>query len=660
MQSFWNDSETTSISNDLLALRVYTSQLLGRNPALVLHGGGNTSVKITEKDLFGRDVDVLYVKGSGWDLATIEKPGFSPVRMDTLLQMAELETLTDTDMVKYQRAAMLNPNAPNPSVETILHALIPYTFVDHTHADSVVTLTNSPGGADLIRQVYGDRIVIIPYVMPGFILAKTVYDIMKDKDWSQVDAMILLNHGVFTFADTAREAYEDMINIVTKAETYLEAQGLYTAPTKEQSGQIFSLEQLLPLADLRQAVSQQRGIPTLARLNHHIASVAYSEMADISSIASRGPLTPDHSIRTKRVPMVVENDDPAASAAAYAAEYTAYYQRHVRNETMLDPAPRWAVWPSRGTISLGTNVKECVIIENISNHTLNAIQTAEKMGGWRPLGEKDIFDVEYWELEQAKLKRGGSKPPFNGHVAVVSGAAHGIGRACATHLSTLGAAVLALDIDPAVSEIASTTIMPLVCDVTDTAALENALAQAIQTFGGIDIVVSNVGFFPASQSIESIESLMWQKALDVNLTSHQLLWQKCIPFLKRSLNPSINVIASKNVPAPGPNASAYSVTKAGLTQLARVAALELGQFGIRVNTLHPNGVFDTKLWTSELLEKRAASYGITVDQYKRNNILNVEVTSQDVADMVAQLAGPAFAKTTGAQIPLDGGNNRVI
>ena len=327
---------------------------------------------------------------------------------------------------------------------------------------------------------------------------------------------------------------------------------------------------------------------------------------------------------------------------------------------MLDPAPRWAVWPDWGTVSLGTNVKECVIIENISNHTLNAIQTAEKLGRWTPLNDKHIFDVEYWELEQAKLKRGGAKPPFNGHVAVVSGAAHGIGRACALNFAKLGAAVLALDIDPAVTGIASTSILSAVCDVTDSAALDQALAQAIQKFGGIDILVSNVGFFPASQPIADIDLAMWQKALDVNLTSHQQLWQKCIPFLKRSLNPSINVIASKNVPAPGPNASAYSVTKAGLTQLARVAALELGQFGIRVNTVHPNGVFDTKLWTADLLAKRAASYGITVDQYKRNNILKVEVTSQDVANMVAQLASSNFGKTTGAQIPLDGGNNRVI
>ena len=659
MQSLWNEKETAAIANDPLALRVHTSQLLGRNPALVLHGGGNTSVKITEKDLFDDDVDVLYVKGSGWDLATIKKEGFAPVRMDTLLKMAALETLTDTDMVKYQRAAMLNPNAPNPSVETILHALIPYTFVDHTHTDSVVTLTNSPHGEALIKQIYGDRIVIIPYVMPGFILAKTVYNIMKDKDWSQVEALILLNHGVFTFAPTAREAYENMINIVTEAETYLKAQNVYTEPTKQPDSKRYSLDQLLPLADLRQAISKQRGRPTLARLNHHAASVTFSEMDAINDIASRGPLTPDHSIRTKRTPMVI-NGTLEESTAAYASTYTDYYNRHVRDEQMLDPAPRWAVWPGRGTVSLGSNVKECVIIEDISNHTLNAIQTAEKLGGWVPLNDKHIFDVEYWELEQAKLKKGGSLPIFNGHVAVVSGAAHGIGRACATHLSALGAAVLALDIDPAVQELASSTILPITCDVTDTAALDKTLAQAIQQFGGLDIVVSNVGFFPSSQSIETIDHNTWQKALDVNLTSHQILWQKCIPFLKRSVNPSINVIASKNVPAPGPNAAAYSVTKAGLTQLARVAALELGPAGIRVNTVHPNGVFDTKLWTADLLNKRATSYGLTIDQYKRNNILQVEVTSQDVAVMIAQLASPVFAKTTGAQIPIDGGNNRVI
>ncbi|MEK7254875.1 MAG: class II aldolase/adducin family protein, partial [Bacteroidota bacterium] len=234
MLNRWNVAEATQLNSNLLQLRVYTSRLLGAEGDLVLHGGGNTSVKITETNLFGEPEELLYVKGSGWDLATIEAEGFAPVRLDVLKKMATLPSLTDSEMVRLQRSAMTNPNAPTPSVEAVLHAIIPFTFVDHTHADAVVTITNSPGGEQRIREIYGERMLIVPYVMPGFILAKAIFEQTKGVDWSQVEGMILMNHGVFTFDNDARASYEKMIDIVTKAEAYLVKNGAAAATASDQ------------------------------------------------------------------------------------------------------------------------------------------------------------------------------------------------------------------------------------------------------------------------------------------------------------------------------------------------------------------------------------------------------------------------------------------
>ncbi|RIK40141.1 MAG: bifunctional aldolase/short-chain dehydrogenase [Chloroflexi bacterium] len=659
MKSLWNDQQAAALGNDPLALRVYTSRLLGGDPSLVLHGGGNTSVKMTVPDFFGEPVDALYVKGSGWDLATIEAPGFAPVRMKALLRMAELEQLSDADMVKQQRAALLDPGAPNPSVEAILHAIIPFKFVDHTHADAVVTIMNTPDGEARVRELYGPNMLIVPYVMPGFVLARRVYEMTRGIDWSRLDGILLMHHGVFTFAGDARTSYERHIEIVTRAEEYLAPHTPVTAAVTSKPQ-----ENLLDLARLRQAVSRQRGGASLARLDASAEALGFANQPNIAEIATRGLLTPDHVLRAKRVPLMIEGE-VAAAVEQYAADYRAYFERNAANFpqtlTPLDPAPRWAVWPGHGTVSLGRTFKEIVPIVDIQHHTMRAIQVAEALGGWSVLGEAEIFEVEYWELEQAKLGKGGAEPPLLGKIAIVSGAASGIGKACAEALAAQGAAVTALDINPEIEKLfKQPQIRGQVCDVTDSAMLKAAVEATVRHFGGLDIVICNAGIFPSSQTIEEMDAGAWARSLDLNLTSHQRLVQYSIPYLKVGIDPAVVIIASKNVPAPGPGAGAYSVAKAGLTQLGRVAALELSQFGIRVNMLHPNAVFDTGIWTPEVLAKRAASYGISVDEYKKNNLLKTEITSKDVAALVCALAGSLFAKTTGAQVPIDGGNERVI
>ncbi len=659
MKSLWSDTDAGEFTDNPLQLRVYSSRLLGRDPALVLHGGGNTSVKITETNLFGDSEDLLYVKGSGWDLGDIEAEGFAPVRLNTLLRMAELESLSDTDMVRMQRAAMTDPYAPNPSVEAVLHAIIPCTYVDHTHADAVVSITNTPGGDAKIRELYGDRVLVAPYVMPGFVLAKKVYEMTQGIDWAQYDGIVLLNHGVFTFDDDARRSYEKMIDIVSVAERYIASRAsLTTAPANLKD------MDLLSLARTRRKVAELRNHAVYALPDNSDEAFTFACLDNVDSIATRGPLTPDHIIRTKQSPLIIQPDAAGDDTDIddYADAYRAYFDRNASaQQVCLDPAPRWAVWKKQGLVSFGTSLKEAEIISDITRHTIKAIQLAEQLGGWQALPEKDLFEVEYWELEQAKLNKNKASPEFQGKVALVTGAASGIGKACVEALLEKGAAVNAIDIDPAIKGLfAQHGALETVCDVTDDTLLKHAVEATVSHFGGLDILVSNAGVFTANENIENMSEDAWQRSLAINLTSHQHLIKYCIPYMRHGIDPSIVIIASKNVPAPGPGASAYSAAKAGLTQLARVAAFELGKDHIRVNSIHPNAVFDTGVWTDEILQGRAKSYGMSVDEYKANNVLHTSVTSKNVADMVCAMAGKTFAKTTGSQVPVDGGNERVI
>lgn len=669
MKSRWNDLEARKESNqfshqakDKVALRAYTSRLLGAEPSLVLHGGGNTSVKVKERNVFGEEEEILYVKGSGWDLATILPQGFSPVRLDVLKRLAGLEKLSDSEMVRVQKSAMTQPSAPGPSVETILHGIIPFQFVDHTHADAIVTLSNTPDGEKKLRELYGDKVLILPYKMPGFVLARQVAEATQDLDWSQIKGIILLHHGVFTFSDDARQSYEQMIELVNQAEEYIQAKGAWDIALSE-GDEILSPSDQLKLSKLRKKVSEKFGQPVLAWLDQSPASRAFSSFSSVEDLATRGTVTPDHVIHTKPFPAILAERQPDDEISAFEQRYREYFDRNKKGDIKrLDTAPRWAVWKGRGTLAFGATAPRLQAVHDINSTTIKAIQWGEKLGGWKPLNQKDLFDCEYWELEQAKLKKGsGPQGEFVGRVAWVTGAARGIGKAIAEELLLRGACVVALDLDKEVEKnFERKNSLGIPCDVTDPSQVALALSKGIARFGGIDLLISNAGCFPSSQKIGEMEDEVWEKSLNVNLTSHMRLIRSVQPFLMQGFHPSILVIASKNVPAPGPGAGAYSVAKAGLTQLARIAALELGQHGIRVNVLHPNAVFDTGLWTDEVLASRAKSYGLSVEDYKRNNVLKVEVTSADVARMAAGLLGEDFARTTGAQIAIDGGNDRVI
>jgi len=372
-------------------MRVYTSNLLGQSNELVLHGGGNTSVKITEDE-----EDILYVKGSGWDLVSIRKEGFAPVKLSILLEMAALETLSDTDMVSGQKAAMTDPNAPNPSVEAILHALIPFKFVDHTHADAVVTLSNSKEGEKLIAECF-KGFLIVPYVMPGFILAQTIYNMTRDFDWQNCKGIILHHHGIFTFDDDAKCSYDKMIEAVTAAENFLEKRTAFTF-------NVYEPKACLDVIGLKTLIEKSKGCEVALKIDQSPLALTYSSQKNLKTFASRGVLTPEHIIRTKRVPLVIEDRDIEGALAEYIAAYVSYFKCYATDEIMLNPAPNYAVIKDYGVILLGRNEKEADIIKDIVEHTMKAVLKADQLGGYKSIGEKESFEMEYWELEQAKLK----------------------------------------------------------------------------------------------------------------------------------------------------------------------------------------------------------------------------------------------------------------
>lgn len=642
MENRWAETETHS---DELDACVYGSRLLGREPDLVLHGGGNTSVKTSTVDITGRAVDVLHVKGSGWDLATIERAGFAPLRLDRLRELLTVPSLPDSAMMNELRCALLDASAPDPSVETLLHAVLPHPAVLHSHADAVITLTNLD--KPLVEEVFGDRVVVIPYVMPGFALARTCAELFPRHVGERTIGVVLLNHGLFTFGEDTRQAYDRHVELVGDAEAFLSrhrpARRSVPAPPVDRHR----------LAGLRRRISDVAGAPVIVSRHADDATMAFVTRPDLADVATRGPATPDHVIRTKRVPLVGDDVD------GYAADYRRYFDEHAGpGLTMLDPAPRVVLDPGLGLLSVGRRAKDADIARDIYAHTIEVIERAEELGGYRALPPADLFDMEYWELEQAKLRLSGAPAEFTGEVALVTGAASGIGRACADALRAKGASVIGLDLTPTESR---ADYLGLQVDVTDPVAVEAAIDRGVERFGGLDVLVASAGVFPGDTPIAELDPTTWRRTMSVNVDAIAALFAQAHPLLKLAPRGGrVVVVASKNVPAPGPGAAAYSASKAAVTQLARVAALEWAADGIRVNAVHPDAVFDTGLWTADVLARRAGHYGLSVEAYKRRNLLGAEITSAAVGRVIAELCSDTFAHTTGAQVPVDGGNERVI
>ena len=661
--SRWSDSDAEAFAqataDPALGERIYTSRLLGAEPSLVLCGGGNTSVKSTLADLHGDDRAVLWIKGSGADLGEITAAGFAPVDLAGVRRLLDLPVLGDNALLRELRRLRLDPDAPTPSCEALLHAFLPARFIDHTHADSVLAVLDSRHGERLAEEIWGADHLVVPYAKPGFDLARRVRELwLAARDSARAwRGIVLLRHGIFTFGASARESYERMLASVERARRRLPR--AVRKPADRRGRETWNTQDI---AALRCEVSMLAGRPLIARLDGSPATRGALADARFRRALARGPLTPDHALRTKPWPLSLTDPKTSAPAVArFGHEYAAYFDRHAAGRPLarLDLAPRVALLPGGGLVGFADSPRAAAATLAVAQHTLAAAQAAQALGGYRPAPEAELFEVEYWELEQAKLRATAATPALGGRVALVSGAARGIGRACLEAFRRRGAAVTGLDRLPLGAT--GCDLLEVRGDATDEATIRHALDRTVASFGGLDALVLNLGFFAAGEEIQSLPDELWRRAFEVNVEANFRLLRAAVPLLALApFGASVIVIGSRNVLAPGPGAAAYSASKAALVQLARVAALELAPRGIRVNMLHPDAVFDTDLWTPEMLEKRAARYGLTVEQYKRRNLLGCEITARDVGELAAELAGELFAKTTGAQISVDGGSDRVI
>ena len=675
MKSTWSGSEAAEYVkrygadgiNEDLALRVYTTRLLGRDPLLVLHGGGNTSVKTTVTDLLGDDCDVLCVKGSGWDMAEIEPAGLPAVRMGALLKLRGFTELSDEDMVRFQRSALIDPGSPNPSVETLLHAFLPHKFVDHTHSTAVLALTDQTDDQTLLADVYGDRVALVDYVKPGFDLALAAAEVFEAN--ADVQGMILRQHGIFSFGATAREAYERMVDLVTLAEDRIEVAGSKTFPSA-------ALPTPSPAADIAPIV---RGLLAV----HGDSSVAdpvrmildfrtsapvlnYVNGADIARYSQVGVVTPDHAIRTKNFPLVTPpagsdnfTDGARAAVDKYATDYHAYFGRHdgVREpaKTELDPMPRVVLVPGLGLFGAGANAATAAIAADIAENTARVISDAEAIGTYRPVDEAAMFDIEYWSLEQAKLSKA-AEQPLARQVAVVTGGAGGIGAASVRAFAAQGAEVAVLDLDLRAATSVTDTVggLGLACDVTNPESVRAAFDTVCETYGGVDIIVSNAG--AAWQGdIASVDDEVLRKSFELNFWGHQTVAQNAVRvMLAQGTGGALLFNASKQAVNPGPGFGPYGLPKAATLFLAKQYALEYGAAGIRSNAINADRV-NTGIFADGFLEERAKARGLTPDEYLRTgNLLKREVLAGDVAQAFVALA--LARKTTAATLTVDGGN----
>lgn len=636
---------------------VYRSRLLGADPELVVWGGGNTSLKTIERDHLGRERAVLRIKGSGTDLKSIDRAGFPGVYLEDVLALLQREEMSDEKMVAYLERCMVEPGGKRPSIETLLHAFLPARHVDHTHADAIVALTNAPGGREAVREALGERVAWVAYRRPGFRLSREVYEAAQ-----QADAIVLANHGTVTWGDTARESYEATIDLVERAERWLAGRTVkrtYAAPAPAP----LELERLLP---------RLRG-----RLGHVVLRTLraepYRELAgrpDIAALADAGPATADHVLRIRPWALVLGDEQPAAQVDAWAARYRAWFEAHSDGSLpMLTPLPKIFLVPGVGMVAAGKDAREAEVAAEVALHTLQvAARGTDAHGQYRSLSDEDLFQVDYWPLELYKLSLAPPPRELQGRVALVTGAASGIGRVVAQHLAGLGAQLALLDLNgeglaetaAAITAAGAAQPLSLTLDLTEEAAVTAAIRAVVEAFGGIDVLVSNAGV-PAAGTLDRLTAEEWRRSLEVNATSHFLITQAALRVMReQGLGGSIVYVASKNAFAPGAGFGAYSAAKAAQVQLARITALEGGPIGVRANIVNPDAVFEgSGLWSDEVRRERAAVHGVPVealeDFYAQRNLLKTRIGGQDVAEAVAFLASDRSRATTGTVLTVDGG-----
>jgi rhamnose utilization protein RhaD (predicted bifunctional aldolase and dehydrogenase)/NAD(P)-dependent dehydrogenase (short-subunit alcohol dehydrogenase family) len=679
MRSLWSQAEAErmvahyaaeGVGRDL-ALRVYGARLLGSDPKLVLHGGGNSSVKTVLPDLFGEEVEALCVKGSGWDMADIEPAGLPALRLQPLRRLRARAALADEDMVRLQRASLLDPGAPNPSVETLLHAFLPHKYVDHTHAVALLSLADQPDGAERIADLYGRSLGVVPYVMPGFRLARKAAEVFEADP--AIAGLVLLKHGLFTFGDSAQESYERTVAAVTLAEQRLARGRTRVFVPAARPAALADVAAVAPILRGLCAIPDPQGGGEkrfLLDFRTGPAILDYVGGAELGRYGRAGVATPDHTIRIKNHPLITPPPEAGQldswreavrrAVTAFAAEYRAYFARNNARQRPpkreLDPMPRVALVPGLGLFGLGRSAKDAQIAADLAESTVATVTGAEAVGRFESLPEEDLFDIEYWSLEQAKLGRG-AEPPLLGQIALVTGGAGTIGLATAQAMSRAGAAVAVLDLDGAAAERAAATLagaaLGLACDVTDRAAVARAFDRLAARWGGVDIVVSNAGAAFQGRIGEVADEVLRQ-SFEINFFAHQNVAAAAVRVMRaQGTGGALLFNVSKQAVNPGRDFGPYGLPKAATLLLVRQYALDYGADGIRANAVNADRI-RSGLLTPEMIAARARARGLDEKQYLRGNLLGREVTAEDVAQ--AFLFHALARKTTADVTTVDGGN----
>ena len=677
MKSAWIDRDADAaveryaaagVARDL-ALRVYTTRLLGQDPKLVLHGGGNTSVKTKATDLNGETVDVLCVKGSGWDMGTIEPAGLPAVRLDALKKLRARDALTDEDMVRVQRANLIDPSSPNPSVETLLHAFLPHAFVDHTHSTAVLSLTDQGDGDALCEEVYGARMGYVPYIMPGFALAKAAADAFERDP--KVEGLILHKHGIFTFGADARESYERMIEHVTLAEERLRRGRKSVFATAQLPQQVAPGAKVAPIVRGACALKDDKIEGAWKRFILEFrggdAVLNFVNGAEVARYSQAGVVTPDHTIRTKNWPLILpapeagKLDDLKRSTTdaveAFVMKYRTYFVSNNARlggiKKSLDPMPRVVLVPGLGLYGLGRSKKDARVAADLAEAAIETITDAEAIGRYQALDDARLFDMEYWSLEQAKLGSAAEKP-LAGQIVAVTGGGSGIGAATAKAFAKAGAEVAVLDVNEAAArETAKGLGVGIACDVTNAASVQAAFAKVVETFGGVDIVVSNAGNAPQGE-IGTVDEQVLRDSFELNFYGHQRVAQAAVKIMRaQGTGGCLLFNVSKQAVNPGVNFGPYGLPKAATLLLVRQYALEYGALGIRANAVNADRI-RSGLMTDDFIRQRAKARGLSEKDYMSGNLLGREVTADDVAQ--AFVAQALALKTTADVTTVDGGN----
>ncbi len=671
MKNNWSDSEakkyikkykSLGYSSDM-ALRVYTTRLLGRNKELVLHGGGNTSVKTSIKDIDGKKYEVLCVKGSGWDMAEIEPEGLPAVKLQPLLSLKKKKYLSDEDMVSYQKRNLINIKSPNPSVETFLHAFLPFKFVDHTHSDAIMNVTNRPGSLNFCKKIFGKKVSIVPYVMPGFGLAQKINEVYNKNP--NINCLVLMNHGIFTFANNAKEAYGLMIKYVSLAERAIVK--LKTKKIKQivNYSTKFNAQDVSPI--LRGLLSEKNEEKFILNFRINKNLKYFINGKNVKSYSSRGTATPDHVIRVKPFPLVItpkknstiqEFKISAEKAFKnYRKKYVNYFNINKNKvkgkKIMLDTSPRVILVQNVGMFSVGKDLKSAKIAGDLTETNARVISSVEETSTYKFIPEKDLFDVEYWSLEQAKIKK--QKKLLEGNVVVITGSTGTIGFETYKIFKSYGAEVVLLDfnrnkLSELQSKISDTCIY---CDVTNKKSVENAFSEICKKFGGIDILISNAGTAP-SGTIGEVNDDLLRKSFEINFFSHQNCASEAVKIMKKqNINGCLLFNISKQAVNPGKNFGPYGLPKSALLSLCKQYAVDYGSFGIRSNGVNADRI-RSGLMTDKMIKNRAKARSVTTDDYMKGNLLLNEVKAEDVAKAFFHLA--ISKKTTGAVLTVDGGN----